>query len=185
MELVRGRTLEELLQERGTFGAREAALVGIDLCRALTAVHRAGLVHRDIKSKNVLREEGGRIVLMDFGTGAELRADAPVASRMPAGTPVYLAPEIFRGRQASAQSDLYSLGVLIFHLVSGAFPIQGDSLRDIARAHEHAVPRLLREERPDLPENFLQVVERALARRPEDRFTSAGQMEQALVGSLV
>jgi serine/threonine-protein kinase len=185
MELIRGRTLEDLLIERGTFGAREAALVGIDLCRALTAVHRAGLVHRDVKSKNVLREEGGRIVLMDFGTGAEVRADAPVSARMPAGTPVYLAPEIFRGRPATPQSDLYSLGVLVYHLVSNSFPVQGESLRDIARAHEHAPPRLLREERPDLPESFLQAVERALSRRPEDRFATAGQMEQALVLSLV
>jgi serine/threonine-protein kinase len=184
MEYVRGRNLEDLLHERGTFGAREAALVGIDLCRALTAVHRAGLVHRDVKAKNVLREDGGRIVLMDFGTGAELRADAPVAARLPAGTPVYLAPEIFKGRPATPQSDVYSLGVLLYHMVSSSFPVQGESLRDIALAHERGTPRLLREERPDLPEAFLHAVERALARRPEDRFASAGQLEQALVMSL-
>jgi serine/threonine-protein kinase len=102
----------------------------------------------------------------------------------PAGTPVYLAPEIFKGRRASPQSDLYSLGVLLYRLVSGAFPIEGETLRDIARAHDRGAGRILREERPDLPESFLQVVERALSRRVEDRFPSAGQMEQALAMTL-
>ncbi len=73
MEFVRGRTLEAVLHEQGPFGAQEAALIGLDICRALSAVHRAGLIHRDIKAQNVMREDGGRIVLMDFGTGREDR----------------------------------------------------------------------------------------------------------------
>jgi serine/threonine protein kinase len=75
MELVRGTTLEETLQRHGTFGAREASLVGIDLCRALAAVHGAGLLHGDVKAHNVMREEGGRTVLMDFGAGKDLDQD--------------------------------------------------------------------------------------------------------------
>ena len=75
MELVKGRTLAELLQTHGPFGAREAALIGLDLCRALAAVHGAGLLHGDIKAHNVMREEGGRTVLMDFGTGKDLNLD--------------------------------------------------------------------------------------------------------------
>jgi serine/threonine-protein kinase len=180
MEIVHGDTLEDLLLERGPFGASEAALAGIDLCRALGAVHRVGLVHRDVKAKNVMREVGGRIVLMDFGSGIDLAPSGQSVPTMPAGTPVYLAPEIFKGRRASPRSDLYSLGVLLYHLVTGAFPVDGETLRDIALAHERGTARLLREERPDLPEAFVQVVERALARNPEDRFPSAGQMEHAL-----
>lgn len=183
MEIVRGDTLEDLLLERGPFGAAEAALVGLDICRALGAVHRVGLVHRDVKAKNVMREVGGRIVLMDFGSGIDLAPSGQSVPGMPAGTPVYLAPEIFKGRRASAQSDLYSLGVLLYHLVTGAFPVDGETLRDIALEHERGTARLLREERPDLPEAFVQVVERALARNPEDRFPSAGQMEHALAAS--
>ena len=72
MEFVRGRTLEEVLDEQGPFGEREATLIGLDLCRALAAVHAAGIIHRDIKGSNVMREEGGRIVLMDFGAGVEI-----------------------------------------------------------------------------------------------------------------
>lgn len=184
MEYVRGQTLEDLLRERGPFGAREAALAGVDLCRALTAVHRAGLVHRDVKAKNVMREEGGRIVLMDFGTGIEAEPSGVSGGGIPAGTPVYLAPEIFRGQRATPQSDVYSLGVLLYHLVTGSFPAQGETLREIALMHERGALRLLREERPDLPEAFVQAVERALASASENRFASAGQLEQALVATL-
>ena len=82
MELLRGQTLEQQLNTRGMFSAREAALVGIDLCRALAAIHAADLLHRDVKTENVIREEGGRIVLMDLGTGREIdpmRANLPAA----------------------------------------------------------------------------------------------------------
>src|SRR5262249_33972952 len=159
MEYIRGETLEQVLGVRGPFGAREAALVGVDLCRALTAVHRAGLVHRDVKAKNAMREEGGRIVLMDFGAGIESVSHGQSVPGAAAGTPVYLAPEIFQGRRASPQSDLYSLGVLLYHLVSGSFPAEGGTLRDIALVHERGTPRVLREERPDLPDAFLRAVE--------------------------
>ena len=120
MELVRGESLEQIVQARGPFGAREAALIGLDLCAALAAVHGAGLLHRDIKAQNVMRESGGRLVLMDFGTGEELSGTNRLV-----GTPLYLAPEIFRGQRASVQSDLYSLGVLLFYLVTGKFPVVG------------------------------------------------------------
>ena len=90
MEFVDGLTLTRVLATRGVLGPREAALIGIDLCRAVAAVHKAGLVHRDIKAQNVMREAGGRIVLMDFGAG-EMRADRTPSGRV-TGTPLYLAP---------------------------------------------------------------------------------------------
>ena len=104
MELIRGKTLEAELAERGPFGAADVARVGIELCRALEAVHRAGLVHRDVKAQNVLQETTGRIVLGDFGTGLELEeAESDAASI--AGTPAYPAPEIFHHAPATAASD--------------------------------------------------------------------------------
>ena len=123
MELVRGTTLEEVLHKRGKFSAREAALIGIDLCHALAAIHAAGLIHRDVKAQNVMREDGGRIVLMDLGTGRETTPLGAAASADLVGTPLYLAPEIFDGASASAQTDLYSLGVLLYHLVTNSFPM--------------------------------------------------------------
>ena len=83
---------------------------------------RQGLVHRDVKAQNVIREEGGRLVLMDFGTGLLLEDDEAVKASPVAGTPLYLSPEVLTGSDASPQSDIYSLGVLLFHLVTGSYP---------------------------------------------------------------
>ena len=93
MEFIKGRTLEHLLRTQGPFGAREAALIGLDLCRAVAAVHRAGLIHGDIKAHNVMREEGGRTVLMDFGASRDL---TQTGDHDVVGMPVYLAPEVSR-----------------------------------------------------------------------------------------
>jgi len=178
MELVRGESLEAILKTRGAFGAREASAIGQDLCAALAAVHGAGLLHRDVKAQNVVREEGGRIVLMDFGTGEELRSDVGTARLV--GTPLYLAPEIFRGQPASPASDLYSLGVLLFHLATGEFPVTAGNMQQLSRAHGNAQRRRMRDLRPDLPASFVQVVERAVDAEPSARFASAGEMEAAL-----
>lgn len=185
MELISGRTLAEVVREQGPFGAREAALIILDVCRALAAVHAQGIVHRDIKAQNVMRATGGRIVLTDFGIGREIeREETGGEERSLSGTPLYLAPEIFRGEKASVRSDLYSLGVLLYHLVTGKFPVRGASLAEIRRAHEQGDVRLLRDERPDLPESFIRVVERALSPYPMKRYGSAGAFEQALSGVL-
>ena len=178
MELVRGESLEAILKTRGAFGAREASAIGQDLCAALAAVHGAGLLHRDVKAQNVVREEGGRLVLMDFGTGEELRSDVGTARLV--GTPLYLAPEIFRGQPASPASDLYSLGVLLFYLATGEFPVTAGTMQQLSRAHGSAQRRRLRDLRPDLPASFVQVVERAVEAEPSARFSSAGEMEAAL-----
>jgi TolB-like protein/Tfp pilus assembly protein PilF len=182
MEFIKGFTLEEVLRQSGTFSAREATFIGLDLCRALAAVHATGLVHRDVKAANVMREQGGRIVLMDFGTGQDLSMAGP-EGRM-AGTPLYLAPEIFRGEAATVRSDLYSLGVLLYRLTTGSYPISGTTLRDLAGAHKEGRFVRMRDARPTLPSAFVHVVERALSPAPEHRFQSAGAMDAALAGWL-
>ena len=180
MEFVRGRSLEEVLADRGPFGAREAALIGIDLCRALSAVHRAGVVHRDVKAQNVMREEGGRIVLMDFGAGIEVAGEGEARDTTISGTPLYLAPELFSGEPVTERSDIYSLGVLLYRLVTGAFPIEASSWSELHGKHARREATLLRDRRSDLPETFVKVVERATAWEPHERFATAGAMEQSL-----
>ena len=176
MELLRGETLEEQLRAQGPLGAKEAAIVGVELCRALAAIHGAGLVHRDVKAQNVMREQGGRIVLMDLGTGREIDA----LSTGVAGTPLYLAPEIFTGEPASARTDVYSLGVLLYRLGTGSFPVRAGTLDELKAAHAAGKAASLRDARPDLPAAFVRVIERATAREPERRFATAGEMEAAL-----
>ena len=182
MELVRGRTLSAVVQDQGPFGAREASLIGLDVCQALAAVHAVGVLHRDVKAANVMREEGGRIVLMDLGIGRRL--DQEGTERDIAGTPLYLAPELLKGGVSTVQSDLYGLGVLLYYLVSGEYPVVGSSLSELRRAHEGHDARLLRDSRPDLPYGFVSVVQRALAPDPANRYRSAGEVEAGLVAGL-
>jgi len=175
MELVQGRSLSTIVTEQGRFGAREAALVGLELCRALAAVHAAGLLHCDLKADNVMREDGGRIVLVDFGAGIDQGVSSPDVS----GTPVSMAPEVLAGEAPSASADLYSLGVLLFHLLTGSYPVEASSLAELRAAHEAGRRRLLRDARPDLPAALVAVVERALG-PSRSRYQSPGQMERAL-----
>ena len=184
MEFVKGRTLASLLSTNGVLSAKEAALIGLDLCRALAAVHKAGLVHGDVKAHNVMREEGGRTVLMDFGTGKDMRAESgfnPLRAGSDfAGTPLYLAPEVFKGKPRTRSTDIYSLGVLLFHLVSDAYPVDGGTRAEVEQAHRNHSRRHLRDVRPDLPDEFVHIVERALALEPRDRYQSAGAFEAVL-----
>jgi serine/threonine protein kinase len=182
MEYVRGQTLHQIVGQQAPFGANEATLIGIDLCRALAAVHDSGVLHGDLKASNVMREDGGRIVLMDFGTGRYMKQQPAGLGSDFAGTPVYLAPEIFAGASRTVASEIYSVGVLLYFLVTGSHPIQGDSLTAIQRLHNQGGARKpLRDARPDLPDQFIRVVERALAEEPSQRFQSAGALETALV----
>jgi len=185
MEHVEGQTLSALLRVQGPLGAREAAVIGADLCQALAAVHAAGLIHGDVKARNIMREAGGRTVLMDFGTGKEvsLSTSRPRGTDL-AGTPLYLAPEVFRGEQRSKQNDVYGLGVLLFHLVTNDYPVAGSTQADVQEAHRQGARRRLRDVRPDLPATFVDAVERATAADMRERFQSVGELEAALLGFL-
>lgn len=180
MELIDGQTLESWLRANGVLGSGEAASVGIDLCRALAAVHAAGLVHGDVKAQNVMRESRGRIVLMDFGAGRAQGADAAGV----AGTPMYLAPEVLAGEPPTTRSDLYSLGVLLFHLLTGAYPHTGEDLDGLRMAHADGRRTWLRDLRPDLPDALVRAIERAIDEDPARRFATAGEMERVLATGL-
>jgi TolB-like protein/Tfp pilus assembly protein PilF len=184
MELVHGATLEQVLSRQGSFSAREATGVGIDLCRALAAIHKARLIHRDVKAQNVLREDGGRIVLMDLGTGREMVPAGMETLSDLAGTPLYLAPEIFAGAPASEGTDLYSLGVLLYRLVTRSFPVHARTFEEFKGAHASGARTRLRDERPDLPSSFVRVVDRAISADPGERYVTAGALESDLVRSL-
>ena len=182
-ELVRGETLDARLARDGPLPEREVALIGIDLCRALSAVHAVGLVHGDLKAANVMREGGegatrpGRIVLMDFGAGL----DAPAASPS-TWTPLVTAPEVLRGGRASEASDQYALGVLLYRLLTGAWPRKADSIPDLL-AHAGEVPPL-RGLRPDLSGAMHDSVLRSLAVEPGARHASLSAFESNLARTL-
>lgn len=179
MEFVHGLPLSQILSAQGPLSGQEAASLGKEICRALAAVHKSGLLHRDIKANNVMREEGGRIVLMDFGLGSPMqRAAKPGASL--SGTPSYMAPELFHDRPATIQSDIYALGVLLFYLVTGDYPYGAGSMTEIVRAQTGGRPKLLHDLRPDLPETFVAALDRAMSVDPAKRYQTAGEFLRAL-----
>jgi TolB-like protein/tRNA A-37 threonylcarbamoyl transferase component Bud32 len=170
MEFVRGHSLEQILDEGKIVSTAEAVSIGLELCRAVSAVHGAGLLHRDIKTHNVIRAEDGRIVLMDFGTGRELEDDS---SSDLAGTPLYLAPEVLAGQQATVRSDIYSLGVLLYRLVTHSYPVHARTVRGVRRAHERGERTAVQTARRDVPSKLARIIERAIEPRPEGRYESA------------
>jgi Tol biopolymer transport system component len=181
MEYVEGRTLAQMVDDGGPMSAREVAGVGIDLCRALAALHGAGLLHRDIKAQNVMREIGGRIVLMDFSGAQAIARDSRAAAT--SGTPLYMAPEVLESGAASYASEVYSLGVLLFFLLSGRLPIEGKTVADLKLAHAQGHRRRLRDLRPDVPDAVVQIIERAIAPQPAERHQTAGELEHALAAA--
>jgi len=182
-ELLAGHTLEDTLRSRGPLGAHEAAALGVEICRGLAAVHAAGLVHGDLTSTNVMRvgdagavAGAGRIVLTDFGAAVERGGMTGTAV-----TPLACAPEVLRGGPPTEAADVYALGVLLYRLVTHAYPVEAESLDSLRRAHERGARPTLRDRRADLPGGFVAAVERALSPDPAARYASAGAMESALV----
>ena len=178
MEFVRGRTLEQLLEDGAVFHTADVIQVGVELSRAVSAVHSAGLLHRDIKSHNVMRADDGRIVLMDFGTGTELEAGA---SSQLAGTPLYLAPELYAGGSATVQSDIYSLGVLLYRLATKSYPVKGRTIEEVRHAHERGERIDLRTLATHVRAALADTIGRACDPRVERRYQTADAFSRALI----
>ena len=176
-ELVRGRTLEELLESDGPFAPEEAARIGIELCSALSAIHGAGLIHTDVKTENVLREDGGRVVLADFGAMDDRFDEDGSGSGF--GSLLSVAPEILRGARPAPASDVYSLGVVLYRLLTGRYPFLADSPRELLLALERG-PTPLAEARPEIPRALAAAVDRALEPDPRRRYAGPNAMAQAL-----
>lgn len=172
MEFVKGRTLEQVVEREGTLPPAKVVAIGIELSRAVAAVHDAGLLHRDIKTRNVMLGDEGRVVLMDFGTGRE-QGDRSASL---AGTPLYLAPELLTGTEASVSSDIYSVGVLLYRLLTGAYPVTADDLTDLHRAHQQHERMDVRVAGPGIPAKLARIVQRALDPRPDHRHGDAAAL---------
>ncbi|MEO8678390.1 MAG: protein kinase [Vicinamibacterales bacterium] len=182
MELIHGRTLDQIVKDKGPIDPREAAQIGVDVSRAIAAVHAAGLLHCDVKAQNVVRESTGRVVLMDLGAGRVVpeARDSDQLSDI-AGTPRYMAPELFHaGADATRATDIYSFGVLLFYLVSERFPVDGKSLGELKQAHLDGRVTPLKEVRANVPPAYAAVVARALERDPAMRQASVEEIQSAL-----
>jgi serine/threonine protein kinase len=177
MELVEGETLRHLLERRGALPPEEAWAIAIQTAEGLAAVHRAGVVHRDLKTLNLTRDAGGRVRVMDFGIAAPVASTDTGPSGYVLGSPEYISPEQARGRPAEATSDVYSLGIVLFELFTGRVPFRAGTPVETLLLHLEAAPPL---DDPRLPPALVPVLVRALAKDPAARFASAVDLAQAL-----
>jgi eukaryotic-like serine/threonine-protein kinase len=179
MEFLDGRTLKELIVGRGAAPINVAIEYGRQILSALRFAHRHGIVHRDIKPHNVLVDAEGRVKVTDFGI-ARAGTSQMTETGSIVGTAQYLSPEQARGGEVDPRSDLYSLGVVLYELLTGKTPFDGDTPVEIAMKHLSNAPKPPSKLRPEIPPELDKVVLRALAKNPDERYQSADEMEADL-----
>src|SRR6187402_1525385 len=179
MEHIEGRTLKELLIARGPSPLAIAIDYTRQILSALRFAHRNGIVHRDIKPHNVIVDGEGRVKVMDFGI-ARAGASQMTEAGSIIGTAQYLSPEQARGAPVDQTSDLYSTGIVLYELLTGSVPFNGDTPVEIAMKHLSQTPAAPSVRRPDVPDDLDYVVLRALAKDPGDRYHSAEEMDSDL-----
>src|SRR5512146_1120849 len=179
MEFLDGRTLKELVVGRGAAPINVAIEYARQILSALRFAHRHGIVHRDIKPHNVLVDAEGRVKVTDFGI-ARAGTSQMTETGSIVGTAQYLSPEQARGGEVDPRSDLYSLGVVLYELLTGKTPFDGETPVEIAMKHLSNAPKPPSKLRPDVPPELDKVVLRALAKDPDDRYQSADEMEADL-----
>jgi serine/threonine-protein kinase len=179
MEFLDGRSLKELIVSRGPAPVNVAVEYARQILSALRFAHRHGIVHRDIKPHNALVDSEGRVKVTDFGI-ARAGASQMTEAGSIVGTAQYLSPEQARGGSVDQRSDLYSLGIVLYELLTGTVPFNGDTPVEIAMKHLSQTPEPPSAKRPDLPREVDLVVMRALAKDPDDRYQSAEEMDADL-----
>jgi eukaryotic-like serine/threonine-protein kinase len=179
LELMDGQTLAARLHAAGPLPPREAARVAAEIADSLDAAHRAGIVHRDVKPSNVMLTAAGEVKVMDFGIAAAWEDHSTTSGRLVA-TAAYVAPERVAGRPATPAADVYSLGAVLYELLTGRPPFTGDSALEITRAHLDAEPTPVRELAPWVPPEIAAVCEAALAKEPHKRPAPAGVLANRL-----
>lgn len=168
LELCGGGTLDQLLLEKGRLSLERAYGLVDGVASGLAHTHEKRVLHRDVKPANVFLTDGGVAKLGDFGTGIFQAED----SKDRVGTAFYMAPELFEGKPAAVRTDIYSLGVLAYEVLSGERPFIGDTYDGLMLAHLSGIPRDLAVLRPDLPRSVVRVVTRSMARDAEKRFVT-------------
>ncbi|HEX8683179.1 MAG TPA: protein kinase, partial [Ardenticatenaceae bacterium] len=181
MRRLPGNTLGDMLGERGPLPQAEAIRVALPIAEALSYAHQRGIVHRDLKPANVLFDEEERALLADFGIAKALdtAAEGITVTGMTIGTPAYMSPEQASGSAVDHRSDIYSLGILLYQMVTGRPPYQGNA-PTVMRAHLFETPTPPSELRPDLLPDLEKIILKAIAKRPDDRFGSVNEMLDSL-----
>lgn len=180
MELIEGETLKQRMAEHGVFSATEALHYATQICKALQHAHAHGIVHRDIKPQNIMLLADGSIKMMDFGIARFSRAQSQTVSDKAIGSVHYISPEQAKGDKTDARTDIYSVGVMLYEMLSGKLPFDGDGAVSIAIMQISDKAKPLAQVAPNVPEALCQITEKAMEKDPANRYQSAQEMLEAI-----
>ncbi|MCI5573651.1 MAG: Stk1 family PASTA domain-containing Ser/Thr kinase [Faecalibacterium prausnitzii] len=181
MEYVDGMTLREYLNERGgKLSSRETVHFISQILKALEHAHANGVVHRDIKPQNIMLLDNGQLRMMDFGIARISRADNQLLVGKAMGSVHYISPEQAKGDETDCTSDIYSVGVMMYEMLSGHLPFDADDVVEVAIKQISDQPKSLREIAPEVPGALVEITEKAMAKLPQNRYASAREMLDAL-----
>jgi serine/threonine protein kinase len=184
MEFVRGETFHDLSDRLGAIAPPQAAHLCMQVLDALGHAHRAGVVHRDLKPANLMITESGAVKIMDFGIARVLGSEHFTYGGYMMGTPAYMAPEQVLGREIDGRADLYSVGVVLYRLLSGRLPFSADTAISMVQMQISEAPAPILSFKPDLPAWCSRIIDRALAKSPADRFQSAEEFRSTLLAAV-
>ncbi|RPJ43860.1 MAG: tetratricopeptide repeat protein, partial [Deltaproteobacteria bacterium] len=180
MEFVPGEDLKKFIRKSGQLGAGRAVSIGKQICEGLAEAHHLGVVHRDLKPQNIMVDEDGNARIMDFGIARSIRGKGITGAGVMIGTPEYMSPEQVEGKEVDQRSDIYSLGVILFEMVTGHVPFEGDTPFTIGVKHKSERPRNPRELNSQLPEDLSRVILRCLEKDKTRRYQTAEELRTDL-----
>ena len=180
MEYIEGKTLKQLLQKRGSLTLSEVIDIMLQLTDGLAHAHDAYIIHRDIKPQNIMIQDDGLVKITDFGIAMALNATQLTQTNSVMGSVHYLPPEQANGKSSTIKSDIYSLGILMYELITGSVPFKGDNAVEIALKHLKEKIPSIRRQNPTIPQSVENIVLRATAKNPKNRYDSVKDMNKDL-----
>ncbi len=184
MEYVDGKTLKQLLKKRGTLTLSEAIDIMSQLTDGMAHAHDSYIIHRDLKPQNIMIKDDGQIKITDFGIAMALNSTQLTQTNSVMGSVHYLPPEQASGKGCTIKSDIYSMGIIFYELLSGSLPFRGDNAVEIALKHMREPLPSLRAENPSIPQSIENIIKRATAKNPKNRYESARSMHEDLLTAL-